>query len=406
LGTNQLAALSFTFPVVLVVGSLVKGIGMGTSAILSKYIGAHEIENVKHTATNSLLLGLVITTGAVILGLSTIRPLFTLLGAKGIVLDYIESYMSIWYYGMIMLVIPMIGNEIIRAMGDTKIPGLIMGISAFVNMALDPILIFGYGPFPALGIQGAAIATVFARSITAVTAICILYFREQIISLSNNSLKTLVMTWQKILYIGIPNALIQMALPIGAGIITRILSSYGANVVAGYGVATKIEFFAIAFANALTSVMGPFIGQNLGSKLYGRVKTGLMIGEMYAMSSGIVIAVLLSIFAHPAATIFNQSPEVVETTALYIRIVSFSFGFQGILKICTTVLNVLNKPLHASAVIFIQTFALYIPLAKLGDNYAGLSGIFSALFLSYFVTAIAAHLLVQKKLQPYMQSSA
>ncbi|MBS7528334.1 MATE family efflux transporter [Fusibacter paucivorans] len=404
LGTDQLAALSFTFPVVLIVGSLVKGIGMGTSAILSKYIGAHDMDNVKHTATNSLLLGLIISSIAVIIGLSTIRPLFSLLGAEGVILDYIEDYMSIWYYGTIMVVIPMIGNEIIRAMGDTKVPGLIMGVSAFVNIILDPILIFGYGPIPALGIQGAAIATVFARSITAVTSVSILYFREKIITFSNNSFTALIAAWQKILYIGIPNSLIQMALPVGAGIITRMLSSYGPNVVAGYGVATKIEFFAIAFANALTSVMGPFIGQNLGSKLFDRVKTGLKVGELYAMGSGIMIAILLSIFAHPIASIFNKAPEVVETTVLYIRIVSFSFGFQGILKISTTVLNVLNKPFHASMIIFIQTFALYIPLAKFGSSFAGLTGIFGALFISYFAVGILAHFLVRRNLQQYIQT--
>lgn len=401
LGADQLAALSFTFPAVLIFNSFVKGIGMGTSAILSRYIGSHKYDKVKRIATDSLILGSIVATLVVLIGILTIRPLFSLLGAEGIILDYIGEYMSVWYLGVIMIVIPMIGNEIIRATGDTKIPGLIMGISAIINIILDPILIFGYGPIPAMGIRGAAIATVSARSITAITAISVLYFREHIITFSKTRIQNIIESWKKILYIGIPNSLVQMALPIGAGIITRLLAAYGSNVVAGYGVATKIEFFSLSFTMALISVIGPFIGQNLGSKLFIRVDKGLQIAELYSFTTSFVIAVILSIFAEPIAKIFNTQPEVVETIVLYIRIVSFSYGLQGILKIGTTILNVLNKPLQASFLIFIQTFLLYVPLAMLGSKFMGLSGIFGALFFSYLITSILAHNIVRKYLNEY-----
>ncbi|MEC9489483.1 MAG: MATE family efflux transporter, partial [Halanaerobiales bacterium] len=239
LGADQLAALSFTFPIVLIINSFILGIGIGTTSIISKYIGGKEQNKVRRTATDSLTLGLIMTTVIILIGISTIRPLFSLLGAEGIILDYIVEYMSIWYFGSFMVVIPMIGNNIIRALGDTKVPGLIMGISAAVNIILDPILIFGYGPFPTLGISGAAIATVFSKTITAITALGVLHFRENIISFAKFEIKKAIESWKGILYIGMPNALIQMALPVSSAIITRLLASYGVNIVAGFEVATK-----------------------------------------------------------------------------------------------------------------------------------------------------------------------
>ena len=401
LGADPLAALSFTFPIVLIINSFIKGIGIGTTSIISKYIGEKRHHKVKRTATDSLILGLTISAVVVIFGLVTIRPLFSLLGAKGDILDYITEYMSIWYFGSFMIVIPMIGNNVIRSLGDTKVPGLIMGVSAAFNIILDPILIFGYGPFPELGIKGAAIATVTARSVTAIAAIIVLYFREGIITFAKVKLKSIIRSWKSILHIGIPNSLIQMALPLSSAIITRLLASYGSNVVAGFGVATKIEFFAMSFIMALNSVMGPFIGQNLGSKLFDRVNKGLKFGELFSLLIGIIIAAILSIFAKPIAKIFNSNPEVINTVVLYILIVSFTYGFQGILKINSTILNVLNKPVRAAALIFIQTFLLYIPLAILGSKLIGVPGIFGALSVSYLLSGILSHWGVKKYLREY-----
>lgn len=405
LGANQLAALSFTFPVVLIINSFTQGIGIGTTSIISKYIGARKNNKVKKIATDSLILGLIISVLVFILGSLTIRPLFSILGPSGVILNYIEEYMTIWYFGSFMVVIPMIGNNIIRSLGDTKIPGLIMGLSALINVILDPMLIFGYGPLPILGIKGAAIATVLARAITTLTAISILYFRENIIYFSKFKLKDTFKSWKQIIYIGIPNSLVQMALPLSSAIITKILATYGPNVVAGFGVATKIEFFAMSFIMALNSVIGPFIGQNLGSKLFKRVNKGLKFGELFSLITGFILAIILSTFAKNIAALFNQNPEVIKTVTSYLLIVSFTYGLQGILKIDSTILNVLNKPIQAALLIFSQTFLIYLPLALVGSHLIGVSVIFIALSISYLISGFLAHLIVQKNFNLYKKNS-
>ena len=160
LGTAKIAALSFTFPVVLIVNSITLGIGIGAAAVISKAFGENEKEKVKRLSTDSLLLGLFISLFTITIGLVTIKPLFTLMGAKSDTMPYIQQYMSIWYMGVPFVVVPMIGNNAIRALGDTKIPSSVMFFAALMNIILDPLLIFGIWIFPEMGVRGAALATV------------------------------------------------------------------------------------------------------------------------------------------------------------------------------------------------------------------------------------------------------
>lgn len=401
LGSEQLAAMSFTFPVVLIIQSIAAGVSLGSSSIISKLVGEEDYCQISRLSTASLILGFVVNILLTSIGLFTIKPLFSLLGAKGNTLIYIKEYMTVWYLGMIMLVIPQIGNNIIRALGDTKTPSLIMAVTAITNVILDPLLIFGIGPLPNLGIQGAAIATVISRTFAFIVALYVLIYREKLITLEKIAFNKLVDSWKRILYIGIPNSLIQMALPIGAGIITRLLSTYGTKVVASFGVATKIESFALAFTGALAIAIGPFIGQNLGAKKFDRVTKGYKTIELFSLVTGIALALLLSIFSRPIAAIFTKDLEIIHTIVLYIRIVPIAYAFQGILRIGSTVLNVLNKPFHSSTLIIIQIFVLYVPLAILGSKLFGVTGIFGALSLSYLISGTFAHFETKRQFIKY-----
>lgn len=154
LGSKELAALSFTFPVVLVINSLAMGIGIGASAVVSRAIGRGDHHEVQRLTTDSLFLALVLVAFFVSFGVLTIEPLFTLLGAGPDIVVLIREYMVIWYIGVLFVNIPMVGNNAIRATGDTKTPSAVMLTAAVVNIALDPVLIFGLGPAPALESKG------------------------------------------------------------------------------------------------------------------------------------------------------------------------------------------------------------------------------------------------------------
>lgn len=399
LGTEQLAAMSFTFPVVLVIGSLAMGLGIGTSALVSRAIGEGNMARVQRLTTDALSLSMIIVVSVAILGLATIDPLFRALGAEGDVLGYINTYMTIWYWGMMFVVVPMVGNSAIRATGDTRTPSFIMMVVVVVNIILDPLLIFGIGPFPALGIAGAGIATVIARAITFIVAVWVLLVREQMITFRRVSWSAVFASWRALLHLGVPAAATQIIVPVSLGVITRLVAMYGPEAVAAMGVATRLETFALTIVLALGSVLGPFVGQNWGAGKVQRVRESIYMSQRFAMLLGVVTFGLLFTFARPIGALFSRDPAVVDVIVLYVRIVSVSYGLQGVLQLSTTVLNVLNRPYEAAGLSLLRMVGLYIPLALVGRALFGLTGVFAAATIASIITGILALVRVNRVVQ-------
>lgn len=392
LGTLELAAMSFTLPVVMVVSSLALGLGIGTSALVSRAIGEGDHAKVQRLTSDCLSLSLLVVAGAVIVGVSTITPLFRFLGATPDILPLITQYMQVWYLGMIAVVVPMVGNNAIRATGDTTTPSIIMLVAVFVNITLDPLLIFGIGPFSRMELAGAALATVFGRAITLCVAVWILAVRDRMISFRPPPVKMMLDSWRKVLFIGLPAAATNMLLPISAGIVTKLIAAYGPEAVAGFGVATRVEMFALMVVAALSTVLGPFVGQNWGARRYERVLLGITRSQQFSLIWGGIMVLLLALSGRSIAALFTNAPLVISTAATYFWIVPLGYGAQGVLRLSTTTLSVLNKPLHSALFTLIQAFGLYIPCAYLGSRLFGIPGIFSASAMSYAAAALGAAL--------------
>jgi len=271
LGVNQLAAISFCFPVIMFINSLSLGIGIGTSSLVSRNVIVSDRHDVRLIASRAIILGISVVVLFVSIGLLTIRPLFTALGAEDAIIGYIQEYMQIWYFGVPFVLMPMIGNNIVRALGDTFTPGMIMVASALINSILDPLLIFGIGPFPEMGIRGAALATVISRSISFTIILIILGGREKLLTRRIGGLRPVLSTWWKVLYVAGPAALSLLITPVSVGLITRIISDFGKEAVAGFGVASRIEMFALMVINAMGSVLLIFIGQNFSKCKFPRI---------------------------------------------------------------------------------------------------------------------------------------
>lgn len=178
LGTDALAALGFTFPVCFTVISLAIGLGIGTSATLARLLGAGREEEAAALASDNLLAIAVMIVLISILLQFLVDPVFRLLGAAPELMPLIQDYMRYWLVGSVFLVINMVSNSCMRASGDTKTPALLMAGSSLLNLALDPLLIFGYGPVPGLGIKGAAIASIIAWSFTTLVAFYLLFHKS------------------------------------------------------------------------------------------------------------------------------------------------------------------------------------------------------------------------------------
>lgn len=393
LGKDELAAMSFTFPVVMVVQSIALGLGMGTSSVVSRAIGQGNTSRVKRLSSDSLFLAAIIVAIAAISGELTIEPLFTLLGADSVTLPLIKEYMRIWYIGVIFVVFPMVGNNIIRATGDMKTPALIMSFSAFANLILDPFLIFGIGPFPEMGLAGGALATVIARAFTLVFALIVLVKRDLLTS-KWESLKELITSWKEILFIGVPAALNNMITPLSMGVITRMISVFGTAAIAGFGVATRLEMIVMMIIHSLAAVMVPFTGQNMGSGKFDRILEAVKKGFLFSIIWSVVAFIGFFFAGAFMAELFNKDPEVIDTVVLYLRIIAFTYGFQGILLLSSSTLNALGKPIDAIILSILRLIGFYIPLSILGAKIFGLKGIFAAGALANILSGIIAAVVI------------
>jgi putative MATE family efflux protein len=378
LGPHELAAMGYVLPVAMVIMGLTFGLGTGAATVVARAIGEGDHYKVQRLATDSLTLAFVVVAVLVAIGLSTMDPVFRLLGAGKDTLPLVKDYMRIWYGGMLFLVVPMIGNNAIRATGDARTPATIMVIATVFNAILDPILIFGLGPFPRLELAGAALATMIARAITLVVALHALQFKHRLLTARIPGWREGVASWRAILHIGLPNAATNLVLPFGTGIVTRLVSGYGEDAVGAFGVASRIDMLAMAPVMALGAIIGPFVGQNWGADQYDRMKQGIALGLRFCAGWGAFAAVLLALFAKPLASLFNDDPDVISTLVLYLHLVPVGYGLRSMVNLTKVVMNSLNHPLPGSIVTIAQMFALYVPLAFAGSNFFGLAGLLSA----------------------------
>lgn len=390
LGVSELAAISFTFPVVTLINSIGQGIGIGTASLVSRSIVSEKMQNVRQYATSAILLAVVVVVTFVILGRTTLDPVFKLLGANDSLRPMVLEYMTVWIWGVPFVVVPVVGNNIIRATGDTFTPGMIMVASAVFNVVLDPILIFGVGPIPAMGMKGAALATVLSRASGFLVAAYILVKKEKLITRQLSNLKDMLQTWKKILYVAAPATAGMLITPLSIAIITRLVAGYGKESVASFGIVSRIEMFVLMIIAALGSVMTIFAGQNWGAKKKDRIIKAYKIASSFSMGWGLLLFSVCFILAPHLATIFNNDETVIDISAHFLRIVSISYGFLGIVMLSGAVLNGINKPFRAMIITLARMFILYVPLAYLASKLWGLNGIFWSAFVSNILTCILA----------------
>lgn len=397
LGKTELAALSFTFPVIMVIFSIIHGLGIGATALISRSIGMKNRHRAARETTDSIVLTLLITGFFVIVGQFTIEPTFRLLGADEHTAPLVAEYMHVWYYALFFVSVPFVGNSAIRATGDAKTPAFIMLFAVLVNAILDPILIFGLAGAPALGLEGAAIATAVSRGLTMILSFYILIRREKLITFETPPFEVFWGCWKSILAIAIPSGLARLVVPIATGIITLLLAGYGDYAVAAYGVGSRIEFLASSILFALAASIGPFVGQNFGQGNVDRVVKAVQVSSKFAIGWGVTVWILLVVFARPIAGIFNDNPEVIETVRLFLIIVPAGFGLQGILSIVNSNLNTIGKSIQAFFIIVIQMLVFGLPAIYLGMYLADIEGIFIALALTYIFGG-AVSLVVNKRI--------
>lgn len=385
LGTPELAALSFTFPVGFIVGAVTMGFGIGTSSVCARLFGANQHEDVERVAVHAVILGLLAGSVVVILGLTTIDPLFTLLGADETTLPIIKRYISIYYWGGIFLVVPMIVNSVLRASGNAKTPAKIMTIAAVSNIVLDPILIFGLFGAPRLEVEGAAIATVLSNAGTMVASIIAIVYMDKLVTFRHLWIDKIWDSWRRILHVGLPSMASSLIAPITTAFITYQVAQFGQEAVAGFGVASRVEGVALLVLMAMSGAVTPMVGQNFGAMNHERVQLSVNWCYRFSLFYGLTVAGLVALGSGVIAGVFTDDPDAVSTAYMHMRIVPVSYFALGFAMTANGAFNAIGKPVPGMIISMTRTILVYAPLAFLFANLFGLVGVFAAACCANFI---------------------
>jgi putative MATE family efflux protein len=396
--THILAGISFTFPVTMLISHLVFGINIALSSVVSRLIGARDLEDTRRVVLHGLLLALSVSSFIAIITFLSLKPLFMLLGADEYTWPAIAQYMPLWLISSVVLAVPVNANSAMRASGDTMVPALLMTAIAIVNFALNPILIFGYFGFDAYGVKGSALATLIAYALGALLALYLVR-RKSLIAVDGLHIDKIRDSLKRLLVIAIPAGIANVIMPATNAVITSIMAHYGSAAVAAYGVVTRIEAFAMLFVIALAIGMVPIIGQNWGAGNYQRVHKTVYYAIMFNLIWSAVVAIILGLCAHTIAGAFSADPQVVYYAALYFWTVPFSYGIGNLVFGWSSSFNAMGKPQRAFVMIFVKCLVLTIPAAYIGGQLYGPLGVFTAIAIVNLISGIVFHILSHRYLK-------
>ena len=396
LGTDSLAALGFVLPIVHSVNSIGLGLGMATSVLVSRYLGEDQFTYAARQITDGRLLITFIGVALLVALTFGVQALLSLLGASGEVLHEALRFMALWIPVIPLLLLTLTGNTILRAIGCPGKSAFLLALLATLNAGLDPLLIFGFGPLPGLGIGGAALATSIAWIITFLVSHYILSVQEQLILKGRHSLHALQANWAALLSIGVPAIFANLMTPLAAGILTAMVAHFGTTAVAGFGVSIRIESLCLLIAFALSSTLPMFIGQNIGAGKPERARIALYGAIRFSLLFQLAMWLIVAFSSRAIGSAFSRNPEVIDIISHYLWIVPASYGAHAVTILVMVSLNAIKQPKAALLTAIVRLLALNIPMAFIGGQLYGVHGLFYGFALGNVLSAIFAWRIINK----------
>lgn len=397
LGSAALAAVGLTESMMELVYALAIGLSMATTALVARRIGEKNPKAAARAAVQAIAIAISISVVFGVLGMIYSRRILTMMGGSSETVEIGAPYTFVMYGGMIVVLLLFINNAIFRAAGDAAIAMRSLWIANVINLVLDPCLIFGLGPFPELGLLGAAIATTIGRG----TAVCYQFW-----SLKNgNRIKIsfsdlgidLNVAWSIIRLSagGVGQMLISTSSYIG---LIRILATFETFVLAGYVIAIRIVIFVILPAWGFSNAAATLVGQNLGAKKPDRAEKAVWITGFWNMLFMAIVSVVFLFFSPAIIGVFTSDPLIREIGVQSLRIISYGYIFYAWGMVMMQAFNGAGDTTTPTAINFFCFWLFQIPLAwflalRLG---VGPEGVFWAISISYSLSAIVGIVLFRR----------
>lgn len=373
-GTEALAAMGFAFPITMVLFAFAGGVGTGASSVIARAMGEGDRVAAARLVTHAQFLGFGVGVLLSFVGFAFAEQVLAALGAQGLVLEMATDYLRVYMLGFPLFMLSMVGSTLLRATGNAASPGIIMTVGSVLQIALGPVLIFGWFGVSEMGIAGAAWAYVISRAIAAALYVALLIRVKMFFW----SLVGMFRSWWSILHVGGPAVASGLIMPVSMLVVTRLLSGHGHEVVAGYNVAVRIETMAHMILWSASASVEPVIGQNWGAQKVDRVRRALWLGVRFSHTWAVVTFVFMVLAGAAITRTIDANETVVAVTQTFFWIIPLSIGFMGMMQMAISSFNARGLPGPPLVISIVRTFVLYIPLCYYGDRWFGYEGIFWA----------------------------
>ncbi len=392
LGADAIAAVGLTEAVLTVVYAIAIGLSMGTTAMIARRIGEKKPDDAAVVAGQTLWVGVIAAAGIGTIGWLYAEDILRLMGAEQAVIKDGAGYTTIMLAGSVTILFIFLINAIFRGAGDATIAMRALWLANGINIVLDPVLIFGLGPFPEMGVTGAAIATTIGRGIGVVYQLYRLFKASARVPMVFAHLALAPQVLLRLLRVSAGGVLQFFIAPSSWIIMIRIIAAYGSAAVAGYTVAIRVIDFAFLPAWGLSNAAATLVGQNLGAGQPDRAEKSVWQTASYCAVFLTAIAVVFIVFAEPIVRIFIREPEVVRYGVDCLRFISYGVGLLGFGMVIIQAFNGAGDTRTPSWINFLGYWVLQIPLAYALASYAELGprGVFIAILISESLLAIGA----------------
>lgn len=393
LGANAVAAVSLSFPVLFLVLSLGSGLTLAGTVMVSQYKGAENQPMVDFSSSQTI--SLIFFISMLLAGLSyfAARPLMTIIGAGPEILEDSISYFKVSSMGFVFLFIFFAFQSLMRGIGNVMLPVYIILVTVCLNLILDPLFIYGYGAVPGFGVAGAAVASVVTQGLSAITGIAILLKGNSGIRINFSSMYPDINTLKRIVNLGFPASVEQSTRALGMTMMVIIVTSFGSEVVAAYGIGARILSFVIIPALGLAIATTSLVGQNIGAIKIKRAEKVANLSTKIAFFGLTGMGILMFLFAEPLTAFFiPDDPEVIQDASLFIKIMAPSFGLLAVQQVLNGVFNGAGFTKASMLISILSLWIVRFPVAFILSykTSVGYEGIWWSFPISNLIAAIAA----------------
>jgi len=386
LGTDALAAVSVSFPIIFAVVALATGIGLATTTIVAQHTGAKDAVMVRKSIANSFIVTAFLGVVSTLAGTSLRVPLLRLISTPAEIMDHAQAYLGVIFAGIAFTFFYNLIAAVMRGLGDSRTPLLFLAYATVLNIILDPILIFGVWPFPKMGVAGAAMATIIAQAVSVLLGIRHMT-RAGLIKWERSEWRPDFALIGQTFSIGLPAGIQQIIVSTGMLTLTSLVNKFGPVVTAAFGVGGRLDQFAFMPAMTVGFSVSALVGQNLGARKFERVRE--VVHASVKLTVGITAVVMLVAVSIPQVLLrmFTTDAAVLEEGTRYLRTVGFAYIPYALMFTLSGILRGAGDTVPSMLISILTLWVVRIPLALYFSRFLGSRGIWLGLGFSPVVGA-------------------